>query len=97
MDTARLLRLDETTGKEQVYLLWLWLETLRTYSFERQPQGGDKQIGNIGELGATSLLRTMTNMSLEFPLLTYAEAYQLTWVTRNSTCKETYDVLILNS
>jgi hypothetical protein len=42
-------------------------------SFAREPDGGDKQIGIIGTLGATALWQSMTYMQLEFPPLIYAQ------------------------
>ena len=60
----------------QAYVIWLWMETAYDYTFARVQSGGDVEIGVLGTLGATALNVTMTQMQLEFPMLTIAEQLQ---------------------
>lgn len=56
-------------------MLWLWMQSAWDMTFTRvlpPSQGGSYQIGVIGTLGATAFSEVMTNMNLEFPMLTMA-------------------------
>ena len=74
---SQTLQFEEDVGSEQLYALWLWMETTWDLSFERTQDGGDRQIGTIGTLGATAFDQFMTIMSLEFPIMVYAEQMSL--------------------
>ena len=47
---------------KQTYLLWLWLNTAYTLSFERTNDGGNSQYGIISGMGSEAFYDTMTTM-----------------------------------
>ena len=69
--------LDDTASQElaakRAYMLYLWMNTTWSLTFEQAQNGGNYQIGVIGTLGATAYYEVMTTMQLEFPMLLMAE------------------------
>ena len=57
---------------DQVYLIWLWLDTAYNLTLVRAQDGGDAEIGIISGMGAPALENTITTMMIEFPMFTYA-------------------------
>lgn len=53
------------------YLIYMWLETLVEQTFQRQQDGGNKELGVMPSLGSTAFTKYMQYMSLEMPLITY--------------------------
>ena len=57
---------------DQVYLIWLWLDTAYDLTLARTQDGGDAEIGTISGIGAPAFENTITTMMIEFPMFTYA-------------------------
>ena len=72
-------------GQKRAYLIWLWMYTAKMKTFERDTS---YQMGVIGKLGAHRMRDTMTQMSLELPMLTIAEQMYLS--TAGKTCTDIY-------
>lgn len=65
--------------QDQLYFLWLWLNTGYTQTFQRAPIGGDTQVAWISELVASSLESTISVMQLELPMLTLASQFNISY------------------
>ena len=68
-------------GQKRAYLIWLWMYTAKNITFERETS---YQMGVIGKLGSEAFENSMTNMKLDFPMLTIAEQMNIT--VYNKTC-----------
>jgi len=65
--------------QDQLYFVWLWMNTAMSQTFQRQPIGGDNQIAWISELAANSLWDSMTIMQLELPMFTLASQFNISY------------------
>ena len=79
-DIAKTLELNDgddysglLVGKKRAYMIWLWLNTAYQQSFEQVQNGGSYQSGVNSKLQAKAFQDVMTNMQLEFPMLTIAQ------------------------
>lgn len=61
---------------KEVYMIYLWLETLYAETFQRQQEGGNQELGVMPSLGSASFKQYYEFMSLEVPLITITHAFQ---------------------
>lgn len=85
---------------QQTYMLWLWLDTAYSQTYARIPDGGSPQVGIISGVGAPAFEDTITTMTLELPLFTYASQFNISYAANvtdtgiNQTCESFYTMLI---
>lgn len=75
-------------GVKRTYLLWLWMQTAWNETFS---QGDSYQVGLVGSLGAAAFDEVMTNMKLDFPMLTIAEAMKYNYTSSGLSCYNFYE------
>lgn len=62
---------------EQVYMIWLWLDTAFQLNFQRNTTRSE--IGFIGNIAGDATFETVTLMQLELPMFTYATQFNTSY------------------
>ena len=73
--TGDVVKVQDCEVKE-VYMMYLWMDTLVKETFQREREGGDVEMGVIPTLGSTAFKQYMEYMSLELPLIVHAHAFE---------------------
>ena len=84
---------NETKGCDirRAYMLWLWMDTLYSHTFQRVQDGGNLELGVMPSLGSLAFEQSIDTMHLEFPLILYAHLLQNHTSEASSTCASFYE------